>query len=95
MKNIGGKLTCWTPYHDGADCGNDNGRDDDVSDEHCDGTGVEYKNNDGDNNDGDLDEDDDIAGDEAKSTINNGKTTTMATMNRTVAATMTATTMAT
>ncbi len=46
-------------------------------------------------NDGDRDEEDGIGGDEDESTINNGKTTAIATMNRTAAATMTAATTAT
>ena len=61
-----------------------------------DNAGVKYNNNDGDGNgnDGDRDEDDGIGGDKDESTINNGETTAMATMNRT-AATTTAATMAT
>jgi hypothetical protein len=71
----------------GADCGNDNGRNDNDRDEHCDDAGVVYKNNDGDYNDGDLNEDDGIGGDKDESTINNSEMTTMATINR-MAATM-------
>jgi len=59
--------------HDGADCGDDDGRDDDYKDEHCDDAGIEYSNNDGDGNgnDGDHDEDDGIGDRRGRGRINN------------------------
>jgi hypothetical protein len=65
--------------NDGADCGDDDGRDNDNKDEHFDNAGIKYNSNDGDGNGnyGDHDEHDGIGGDEDESTINNNETMTV------------------
>ncbi len=72
-------VDCIDDGHNGADCCDDDGREEDDKGEHFDTAGVKYNNKDSNDNgnDGNHDEDDGIGGHEDKSTINNYETMTV------------------